>query len=162
MVSFELSKDIEKYVFHLVASVGQRKNSLGPHEESNPRPSDSALRYSTIEPQRFCGERGLLRSSCVTPILDTARIRDVDSVMFLSRIRKMVGFKLSRETEKDVFRLVTSVDDGKGIFLHFLLKPTFCNKEYYFRYKYESSSLFGGASPISASTTFFSPSPVVS
>ena len=47
--------------FRLVTSVRQRKKS--PHEESNLRPSDSALRYSTVEPQRLHGERGLLRSS---------------------------------------------------------------------------------------------------
>ena len=35
---------------------------LSPHEESNLRPSDSALRCSTAEPQRLHGERGLLRS----------------------------------------------------------------------------------------------------
>ena len=40
--SFELSKEIEKGVFHLVMSVGQRK-ILSPHEELNLRPSDSAL-----------------------------------------------------------------------------------------------------------------------
>ena len=42
MVSFDLSKEIEKDVFRLVASVGQRKN-LSPHEESNLRPSDGAI-----------------------------------------------------------------------------------------------------------------------
>ena len=45
MVSFDLRKEIEEDVFRLVASVGQRKN-LSPHEESNLRPSDSALRCS--------------------------------------------------------------------------------------------------------------------
>ena len=34
------------------------------HEESNLKPSDSALRCSTIKPQRLYGERDLLRSSC--------------------------------------------------------------------------------------------------
>ena len=62
MVSFELGKEIEEDVFRLVTSVGQIKNSE-PHEEMNLRPSDSALRCSTTEPQRLYGERGLLRSS---------------------------------------------------------------------------------------------------
>ena len=60
MVSFELSKDIEKDVFHLDMSVGQRKNYVGSREESNLRPSDSTLRYSETEPQRHYGERGPL------------------------------------------------------------------------------------------------------
>ena len=75
----------------------------------------------------------------------------------------MVGFELGKETEKDVFRFVTNLGQRKRFFfLLFLLKPSFCNKEYYYRYKYESSSLFSGASPICASTAFFPPCPVVS
>ena len=42
MVSFEFSKEIEKHVFRLVTSVGERK-ILSPHEELNLRPPDSAL-----------------------------------------------------------------------------------------------------------------------
>ena len=49
-VSYEVSFD-----FGLVTSVGQGK-LLSPHEESNLRPSDSALRCSTTEPQRLHGE----------------------------------------------------------------------------------------------------------
>ena len=43
-VRFELGKEIEKDVFPLVTSLGQRKF----HEESNLRPSDSALRCSSF------------------------------------------------------------------------------------------------------------------
>ena len=56
-VSYKVSFD-----FGLVTSVGQGK-LLSPHEESNLRPSDSALRCSTTEPQRLHGKRSLLRSS---------------------------------------------------------------------------------------------------
>ena len=41
----------------------------------------------------------------------------------------------------------------KRYFLHFLLKPLVCNKEYYFQYEYELNS---------ASKTSFSPSSVFS
>ena len=57
MVSFELGKEWRKMCFRLVTSVGQRK-ILSPQKELNSRPSDSALRCSTIY-----GERELLRSS---------------------------------------------------------------------------------------------------
>ena len=43
MISFKLGKEIEKDVFHLFTSVGQKKKILSPHEESNLRPLDSAL-----------------------------------------------------------------------------------------------------------------------
>ena len=76
MVSYELGKELRKMFFHLVTSVGQRK-ILSPHEESNLRPSDSALRCSTTEPQRLYGERGLLRSSYDT--------RPAYCVMFVDR-----------------------------------------------------------------------------
>ena len=46
----------------------------------------------------------------MTRVPRTARIRDVNSVMFVNRIREMVSFELGEETEKDVFRLVTSVE----------------------------------------------------
>ena len=62
MVSFELGGEMEKDVFRLVTSVGQRK-ILSSHEVSSLRPSDSALRCPTTEPQRLYGERGLLRIS---------------------------------------------------------------------------------------------------
>ena len=41
-MSFKLGKEIEKDVFHLFTSVGQKK-ILSLHEESNFRPLDSAL-----------------------------------------------------------------------------------------------------------------------
>ena len=40
---------------------------------------------------------------------NTVRISNVDSVMFVNRIRDMASFELCKETKKDVFRLVTSV-----------------------------------------------------
>ena len=76
MVSYELGKELRKMFFHLVTSVAQRK-LLSPHEESNLRPPDSALRCSTTEPQRLYGERGLLRSSYDT--------RPAYCVMFVDR-----------------------------------------------------------------------------
>ena len=48
LVSFELGKEIEKDVFLFVTSVGKRKTFLIPHEESNLRPSDSALTLVSV------------------------------------------------------------------------------------------------------------------
>ena len=45
----------------------------------------------------------------MTRVLHTARISNVDGVMFVIEIRDMVSFELGKETEKDVFLLVTSV-----------------------------------------------------
>ena len=57
---------MEKYVFRLAISVGQRKKrKKSPHEESNLRssvPRSDALQLS----RRDYGERGLLRSSYET------------------------------------------------------------------------------------------------
>ena len=38
----------------------------------------------------------------MTHVLHTARISDVDSSMFVNRIREMVSSELSKEIEKDV------------------------------------------------------------
>ena len=50
----------------------------------------------------------------LTPVLNTTRISNVDSIMFVNRIREIVSFEHSKETEKDVFCLVTSAGQGKN------------------------------------------------
>ena len=51
----------------------------------------------------------------MTRVLDTARISNVDGVMFVDRkIREMVSFEPGKEIKKDVFRLVTSVGQRKN------------------------------------------------
>ena len=50
----------------------------------------------------------------MTRVLHTARISNVDSVMFIERLREMVSFVLGKEIEKDAFRLVTSVGQRKN------------------------------------------------
>ena len=50
----------------------------------------------------------------MTRVLHTARISNVDSVMFIDRLREMVSFGLGKEIEKDAFRLVTSVGQRKN------------------------------------------------
>ena len=52
-------------------SMGQRKKVLSPNEESNHRPSDSALQCSPTEPQRLYGEQSPLRSLHTTGVLHT-------------------------------------------------------------------------------------------
>ena len=58
MVSFELGKEIVKDIFR----VWDKEKIQSPHEESNLRSSDSALRCSTTEPRRLYGERGIRMS----------------------------------------------------------------------------------------------------
>ena len=51
----------------------------------------------------------------VTRVLHTVRINNVNSVMFVNRQRKMVTFELGKEMDKDVFHLVTRVEQRKMI-----------------------------------------------
>ena len=44
----------------------------------------------------------------------TATINDVNSVMFVNKIREMVNFELDDELEKDIFRLFMSVRQRKN------------------------------------------------
>ena len=82
MVSFELGKEIEKDVFRLVTSVGQRK-ILSPHEESNLRPSD--LRSDALPlSHKDSSVSGVYYEVLMTRVLHTARISNVDGVMFLT------------------------------------------------------------------------------
>ena len=50
----------------------------------------------------------------MTRVLHTARIGNVDSVIFVNTIREIVSFELGKETDKDVFRLVMSVAQRKN------------------------------------------------
>ena len=74
-------------MFFVLSRAWDKEKILNPHEESNLRFSDSALRCSTTEPQRLHGERGLLRSSYDTR---PAYCYDqyVDSVMFVDRNKR--------------------------------------------------------------------------
>ena len=54
---------LEKGVHFLFTSVGRRKTILSPDEESNHRPSDSALRCSNTEPLRLYGKPGFYKNS---------------------------------------------------------------------------------------------------
>ena len=88
MVSFELGKEIERDVFRLVTSVGQRKNSEFPWGIEPPMLYhwDSSLSELYYEVH-------------VTRVLHTARISNVDSVIFVNRIREMARFELGKEIE---------------------------------------------------------------
>ena len=56
---------VTKYrnMFFILSQTWDKEKILSPHEKSNLKSSDSALRCFTTEPQRLNGERGLLRSS---------------------------------------------------------------------------------------------------
>ena len=108
MVSFELGEELRKMFFRLVTSVGQRK-ILSPHEESNLRPSD--LRSDALPlSHRDSSMSDIYYEVLMTRVLHTARISNVDSVMFLIEIVEMVSLELDEELRKMFFRLVTSVE----------------------------------------------------
>ena len=86
MVSFELGEELRKMFFRLVTGVGWRK-ILSPHEESNFRPSD--LLSDTLPlSHRDSSVNEVYYEVYMTRVLHTARISNVDSVMFLDRNSK--------------------------------------------------------------------------
>ena len=96
---------LRKMFIRLVTSVGQRKNSESP-EESNLRPSDSALWCSTTEPQRLHGERGLLRSSYDTrPNLVVVRLVFYCPIFFCLFLFCFVFFVASVE---ELYQILTA------------------------------------------------------
>ena len=84
-----------------------KEKILNLHEESN---SDLRISRSDALPlsHRDYGEQDLM-----IRVLHAAKISNVNSVMFVNRIREMVSFELGKEIEKDAFRLVTSVEQRK-------------------------------------------------
>ena len=82
-----------------------KEKILNLHEESN---SDLRISRSDALPLSHYGEQDLM-----IRVLHAAKISNVNSVMFVNRIREMVSFELGKEIEKDAFRLVTSVEQRK-------------------------------------------------
>ena len=80
---------LEKDIFFLSCHErGTKKKFKAPHEESNLRPSDSVLRCSN----QWATETPLWARSIMTCILHTARIGNVESVMFVERIKRYGKF----------------------------------------------------------------------
>ena len=71
MLRFQLAKEIEKDIFFVLSRAWDREEISSPHEKSNLKFSDSALRCFTTEPQRLFGGQG----SYMTSVLHTATIR---------------------------------------------------------------------------------------
>ena len=68
---------VGKDVFSSCHARGTKNKILTPCEESNLRPSDSALRRSTTELQRLYGKQGPLRGSYMARVQYTAWISNV-------------------------------------------------------------------------------------
>ena len=75
-------------------------------------PHSDALPLSHID---FTVSKAYYQVHIVLRVLYTVRINNVNSVMFVNRQRKMVTFELSKEMDKDVFHLVTRVEQRKMI-----------------------------------------------
>ena len=81
--------------FRLVTSVGYRK-ILSPHEESNLRPSDLCSDALPLSHKDSLVSK-VYYEVLITHVLHTARICNVDSIMFLIEIVEMVSFELSED-----------------------------------------------------------------
>ena len=80
---------------------------MSPHEKLNLKSSYSALQLSTPTPYPLPLCTGSSIGPHVTCILHTARINNVQRVLHVNTIRKIVNTKFGSEMEKDVF-LVSS------------------------------------------------------
>ena len=89
-------------MFCVLSRAGDKEKILSSYKEWNFRPSDSALRCCTTEPQRLYGERRPLWSSYVTRVLHTSRISDVDSAMSIN----IYSYPIQNNVAKSVGKLV--------------------------------------------------------
>ena len=103
------------YTFIKYATISQSESLrlVSLHEESNLRHSDSALRYSTIEPQNFIYDTCILLGSAMSI-----------ASCFVDRIKKMLSFKLGKEIEKDLWGLSNFSSRRKNVFFLPSLKLT--------------------------------------
>ena len=103
-------KTKRKMFFVLSRTWDKEKNSEAPLRNQN---SDFRIPRSDTQPlsHRDSTMSEVYYEVHITRIVHTSRISNVDSVMFLNRIREMVSFQLGNEIEKYVFRLVASFFD---------------------------------------------------
>ena len=102
-----ITVSISREMFFFLSRAWDKEKILSPHEESNLRPSD--LRSDALPlSHKDTSMSEVYYEVLMTRVLHTARISNVDSVMFVNRLREMVSFELGKEIEKDVFRLVIS------------------------------------------------------
>ena len=94
-------------MFFVFSRAWDKEKVLSPHEESSLRPSYSALRYLPLSHRDFTVSQ-VYYEVHMTRVIHTAKISNVDSVMFVNRIREMVSFELGKVIEKDVVRFVMS------------------------------------------------------
>ena len=76
--------EIEKYVFFVLSRAWDKEKILSPHEESNLRPSDVSYDALT-QNDRDSSVSEVYYEVHMTRVLHTARISNVDSVMFVDR-----------------------------------------------------------------------------
>ena len=116
-ITLQRQVNVKKDVFSFCNERGIKKNSDSPWG-IEPQTFGFVLRCSTTEPQRLFSERGLLQR---TRVLHTARISNVDSVVFLIEIVEMVSFELGEEDSSwglRIFLYPTLVTRRKNIFLN--------------------------------------------
>ena len=84
---------IARKMFSSCHERGTKKKTLSPHEESTLRPSDSALRCSTIELQRLHGEEGMvsfeLGKEIEKGVFSSGHILSISSVVAVSGVQNL-------------------------------------------------------------------------
>ena len=90
----ELCRMLYTFIKYATISQSESWRLVSLHEESNLRHSDSALRYSTIEPQNFIYDTCILLGPAMSI-----------GPCFVDRIKNMLSFKLGKEIEKDLWGL---------------------------------------------------------
>ena len=99
--------------FFVLSQAWDKEKIPSPYEESNLRPSDLCSDALPLSHKDSSVSR-VSYEVLMTCILRTARISNVNSVMFFDRKVEMVSFELSEELRKMFFRLVTSVGQRKN------------------------------------------------
>ena len=109
----ELCRMLYTFIKYATISQSESLRLVSLHEESNLRHSDSALRYSIIEPQNFIYDTCILLGSAMSI-----------ASCFVDRIKKMLSFKLGKEIEKDLWGLSNFSSRRKNVFFLPSLKLT--------------------------------------
>ena len=99
--------------FFILSQAWDKEKIPSPYEELNLRPSDLCSDALPLSHKDSSVSR-VSYEVLMTCILHTARISNVNSIMFFDRKVEMVSFELGEELRKMFFCLVTSVGQRKN------------------------------------------------
>ena len=133
----DVQAKIQREMFFVLSRAWDKEKKMSPHEESKNRTSDLRIPRSDALPlsHRDSAVSEVYYEVHMTRVLHTARISNVDSVMFVDRNKrdgKAEGLRFDSSWDSDFFLCTTLVTRRKNIFLYFFTELKIYHHSYFY------------------------------